>query len=77
MKKILTLSIFCLFLTVFNSAFSQNDLDVKYAAELLKPGTPAPDFQLTTTDGKTLKFSDFAKGKYVVLDFWASWANRC
>ncbi|MBQ6070256.1 MAG: alpha/beta fold hydrolase [Bacteroidales bacterium] len=53
------------------------DLDEKYAAELLKPGTPAPDFKLQTPDGKTLQFSDFAKGKYVVIDFWASWCPDC
>ena len=53
------------------------DFDETYAQELLKPGTPAPDFQLQTPDGKTLKFSDFAKGKYVVIDFWASWCPDC
>lgn len=53
------------------------DLDTKYAAELLKPGTPAPDFKLQTPDGKTIQFSDFAKGKYVVIDFWASWCPDC
>ncbi|MBO7629301.1 MAG: redoxin domain-containing protein, partial [Bacteroidales bacterium] len=53
------------------------DFDETYAQELLKPGTPAPDFQLQTPDGKTLKFSEFAKGKYVVLDFWASWCPDC
>lgn len=53
------------------------DFDESYAQELLKPGTPAPDFQLPTPDGKTVKFSEFAKGKYVVLDFWASWCPDC
>ena len=79
MKKILTLSIFFVLVAVASGTFAQNhpDLDEKYAAELLKPGTPAPDFQLTTIDGKTLKFKDFAKGKYVVIDFWASWCPDC
>ena len=53
------------------------DFDETYAQELLKPGTPAPDFQLQTPDGKTVKFSEFAKGKYVVVDFWASWCPDC
>ena len=53
------------------------DFDETYAQELLKPGTPAPDFQLQTPDGKALKFSEFAKGKYVVIDFWASWCPDC
>ena len=53
------------------------DFDETYAQELLKPGTPAPDFQLNTPDGKILKFSEFAKGKYVVIDFWASWCPDC
>jgi len=53
------------------------DFDESYAQELLKPGTPAPDFQLPTPDGKTVKFSEFSKGKYVVIDFWASWCPDC
>ena len=53
------------------------DFDEKYAQEMLKPGTPAPDFQLQTPDGKTVKFSEFAKGKFVVIDFWASWCPDC
>lgn len=52
------------------------DPDVKYASELLKSGVQAPDFVLKNPYGKTLKLSDF-KGKYVVLDFWASWCPDC
>lgn len=52
------------------------DDDAKYATALLKPGTQAPDFKLSTADGKTLSLSEL-KGRYVVLDFWASWCPDC
>ena len=54
----------------------QDDLDSKYATELLAPGTQAPDFTLKDIDGKEVSISDF-KGKTVVLVFWASWCPDC
>ena len=54
----------------------QDDLDGKYATELLVPGTQAPDFTLKDIDGKEFSISDF-KGKTVVLVFWASWCPDC
>lgn len=39
-------------------------------------GKPAPDFTLPDVNGKQVSLSSF-KGKYVLIDFWASWCKPC
>lgn len=79
MKKISQILLMLLILgaTTTKAQSIQQDMDDKYATELVKAGTIAPDFKMKTPDGKTLQLSKYGKGKTVVLDFWASWCPDC
>ena len=65
MKKMTTL--FLTFLLLTGILISSSS-----AAEPAQKRQTAPDFTLTSLDGKKITLSAF-KGKVVILDFWATW----
>jgi alpha/beta superfamily hydrolase/peroxiredoxin len=77
MKRIMLAALLMVAVATVKAQFGpEPDFDTKYATELVKPGTVAPDFKMKTIDGKTFRLSSL-KGKTVVLDFWASWCPDC
>ena len=69
MKMHKKLFIFSLFLLLALSACTAVNIAPEVDAQ-------APDFELTNTNGESVKLSDH-RGKVVLINFWATWCPPC
>jgi peroxiredoxin len=79
-KTVLSMLVTALFFSVLTNTSlggkKEDTAAVEAIATGIKPGNKAPDFELKTIDGETMRLSDL-KGKVVFVNLWATWCPPC
>lgn len=77
-KELITLTLLLLTTVGLSAQPASDPLEAKADSNgyVVFDGDQAPDFQVTLTDGRTVRLSDL-RGKLVMLQFTASWCGVC
>ena len=80
-KKLLIAIFLLLVVVVYGCTANSNTSSIQgqdiFGDSGINKGNLAPDFTITTIDGKTLKLSDMTNDKPTVLYFFATWCPNC